>query len=62
MEYLRGGSAKLCGFMDYVGLMDLWVRGFVGYVSQKVTWLERVAWVKNVLAWVLILAWVQNLA
>ena len=52
MEYLRGESAKLRGFMGYVGRMDLWIRGFVGDVGQEVTWLEQVAWVKNVLAWV----------
>ena len=52
MEYLRGEPAKLCGFMGYMGCMDLWVCGFVGDVGQEVTWLEGVAWVKNALAWV----------
>ena len=40
MEYLRGEPAKLRGFMDYVGRMDQWVRGFVGDVGQEVTWLK----------------------
>lgn len=39
-------TAKLRGFMSYMGRMGPWVCGFVGDVGQEVMWLERAAWVK----------------